>query len=105
MVGNNDDITLGAQAAADKLGIATGPAGTLHMVGVGRHPRDAQQDRRDGTIDATGFQNPIPEAEAALDACVAAARGEKVSDNVMKFTLLTQDKAAETLAEVGKVYQ
>lgn len=104
MVGNNDDITLGAQAAADKLGIATGPAGTLHMVGVDGIP-EMLSKIADGTIDATGFQNPIPEAKAALDACVAAARGEQVSDNVMKFTLLTQDKAAETLAEVGKVYQ
>ena len=104
VVGNNDDIILGVLAAAEARGIGTGPDSNMHMIGVDGIP-EMLQVIADGRVDATAFQNPIPEAKKALETCVAAAKGESVSDDVLKFTLLTQDGAAAAFEEVGPVYK
>lgn len=73
------------------------------MIGVDGIP-EMIQAIADSEVDATAFQNPIPEARTALDTCVAAAAHKPVSDNVLPFTLLTRDGAAAALKEVGSVY-
>jgi ABC-type sugar transport system substrate-binding protein len=104
VVGNNDDIVLGVKAAADARGIATGPNSKLHLIGVDGIP-EMLQAIADGKIDATAFQNPIPEARKALDTCVALAKGQNESGETLKFTRLTEDRAAEALKEVGPIYK
>jgi ABC-type sugar transport system substrate-binding protein len=104
VAGMNDDIILGATAAAERANIKTGPKGTLHSVGVDGIP-EMLQDIADGTIDATAFQNPIPEAKAGLDACVSIAKGRTVKEKVLKFTLVSIKNAATSLAAVGPIYK
>lgn len=104
VVGNNDDIVLGVLAAADARGIATGPDSHVHMMGVDGIPEMLQAIAH-GKVDATAFQNPIPEGRKALDACVAAAKGQPVNDEILKFTRLTREGAAEAFKEVSAVYK
>lgn len=104
VAGMNDDIILGATAAAKAANIKTGPKGTLHSVGVDGIP-EMLKDIADGTVDATAFQNPIPEAKAGLDACVAIAKGQTVKEKVLKFTLVTIATAAKSLAAVLPIYK
>lgn len=104
VVGNNDDIVLGALAAAQARNIGTGPKGQMHMIGVDGIP-EMLQAIADGKVDATAFQNPIPEAKKALETCVALAKGEKATGETLKFSRLTQERAADTLKDVGPIYK
>lgn len=104
VVGNNDDIILGALAAAQARNISTGPKGQMHMIGVDGIP-EMLQAIADGKVDATAFQNPIPEAKKALETCVALAKGEKATGETLKFSRLTQESAADTLKVVGPIYK
>jgi ribose transport system substrate-binding protein len=104
VVGLNDDIILGAKAAADARGISTGPNSHLHMIGVDGIPEMLQAIIA-GKVDATAFQNPIPEAKKGLDACIAFAKGQKPSDETLKFQMLTQDHAEEVFKQVGAIYK
>jgi ABC-type sugar transport system substrate-binding protein len=103
-VGNNDDIILGALAAAQARNISTGPKGQMHMIGVDGIP-EMLQAIADGKVDATAFQNPIPEAQKALETCVALAKGEKATGETLKFSRLTQERAADTLKVVEPIYK
>jgi ABC-type sugar transport system substrate-binding protein len=103
IVGNNDDIVLGALSAAEARGLETGPDTGLHLVGVDGIP-EMLQSITEGAVDATVFQNPVPEAEAALEACVAVAGGDQATDEVLDFRLVGKEDAAAALAEVDPVY-
>ena len=104
VVGNNDDIILGALAAAQARSISTGPKGQMHMIGVDGIP-EMLEAIVDGKVDATAFQNPIPEAKKALDTCVSLAKGQKAEGETLKFSRLTQDHAADVLKDVGPIYK
>jgi inositol transport system substrate-binding protein len=104
VVGNNDDIILGALAAAQARNISTGPKGQMHMIGVDGIP-EMLQAIVDGKVDATAFQNPIPEAKKALETCVALAKGEKATGETLKFSRLTEEHAADALKDVGPIYK
>ena len=103
IVANNDDMMLGAYSAAEALTKDTGPKGTLHLSGIDGVP-EALQLISDGKVDATIFQDPVVEANTALPVCVAAARGETVSNKVLEFKTVEQANAAEALASVQSVY-
>lgn len=103
-IGNNDDIILGVKAAAEARGIATGPASGLHLIGVDGIPEMLDAIAA-GSVDATAFQNPIPEAKKALDTCVALAKGEKAEGETLKFVLLTKADVADAIAQVGPIYK
>jgi len=104
IVANNDDMMLGAYSAAEALNKNTGPQGTLHLAGIDGVPESLQLIS-EGKVDATMFQNPVIEANTALPVCVAAAKGEPVKDNILKFEKVTKANAAATLASIKSVYK
>jgi ribose transport system substrate-binding protein len=105
LVANNDDMILGAYAAAQALNIKTGPEGTLHLSGVDGLPETLNLISQK-KIDATIAQNPLPEAKQALQACVNAARGKSIpSQTVLKFTYVKPDMASDFLAQVKAAYK
>jgi ABC-type sugar transport system substrate-binding protein len=103
VIGLNDDLVLGAKAAAEALKIPTGPNSHLHLMGVDGIP-EAAQDISDGTVDASAAMEPIPEANKALDNCVALAKGQKIESETIKFVKLTQTGAEKHLKENSWVY-
>jgi ABC-type sugar transport system substrate-binding protein len=59
----------------------------------------------EGKMDATMFQDPVAEANTALSACVATAKGEAVSDNVLSFKQVSKADAPAALDSVKSVYK
>jgi ABC-type sugar transport system substrate-binding protein len=104
ILANNDDMILGAYSATQSLKLATGPGSALHLAGVDGVP-EALKLIAEGKMDATMFQDPVAEANTALSACVATAKGEAVSDNVLSFKQVSKADAPAALDSVKSVYK
>ncbi|GAA1809486.1 sugar ABC transporter substrate-binding protein [Planosporangium flavigriseum] len=104
IVANNDDMLLGAYSATQTLKLPTGPGTPLHLAGVDGVP-EALKLIGEGKIDATMFQDPVAEANTAVTTCVAAAKGEAVSDTVLSFRQVTKADAAAALDSVKSLYK
>ncbi len=92
VLSQNDNMAMGALKAIEDAGLA----GKVHVYGIDGDT-DALEAVRDGRLKATVYQDAKGQAEQAIDAIIAAIKGEKVEkayvipfqkvrkDNVVKF--------------------
>ncbi len=100
VIANNDDMILGAMAAAEQAGLL----GKLPMAGVDGLP-EALEAIKAGNLSATVFQNPEGQAAGGLTAAVEYLMGCTPDKEILiPFQLVTNDNVDEIAVIANRVY-
>jgi len=100
VIANNDDMILGALAAAEQFDVL----GTLPMCGVDGLP-EALDAIKAGNLACTVFQNPEGQAAGGLVAAVASLEGATPPEEVLiPFILVTADNVDDIAEIANRVY-
>ncbi|GAB7533130.1 sugar ABC transporter substrate-binding protein [Pseudomonas sp. 3A(2025)] len=88
---NNDEMAIGAAMALQQAGKAKGEVAVMGVDGL----PDGQAAIKRGLLAGSVFQNPMGQANSAMQAAVKMIKGEAVEANVwVPYTLITPDNLA-----------
>jgi inositol transport system substrate-binding protein len=90
VLSQNDEMMLGASRAIE----LAGKKGRIITAGIDAI-KDALDAIKNGSLNATCFQDSIGQAYGALELAVKAAKGEKVKPNIIPFELVTKENVEQ----------